>query len=105
MTINDIYVYCFRNLERMYFKDTEKYDNLGIILGQMSPELFKNSKSADPAFYGDFKNEIKGIAGGKENYSFLDGLSTMKVILQQYNNKYGYELSNVLNDIDIFFDV
>jgi len=105
MSIFDIYKQLFKILEKMYFKDTNRYDMLGIILGEMSPELFTNSYSADTAFFEDFEKRMINIFGNLSGtgYKLSEGIQVLKSILQDYNEKYGYNLINVMADFDIFF--
>lgn len=102
MTNNELYLFIFEKLDNMYFSNESKYDKLGIILGQMSPDTFVDCESADPAVKEEFNNLLKKKFDGNE-YSEDDGKEIAKIFLGNYLTKYGYEIDNVLKDIDMFF--
>jgi len=79
-----IYKEIFRRMEELYFSDKEKYDSFGIILGQMSPDTFLYSKSADSAWFSEFNEEMQKI----ENPTLHDGYRVLKKMIGEYNHRH-----------------
>ena len=75
MTTFELYLEAFKKLEKLFFSDREKYDNFGILLGQMSPYIFSNTYSADPAWFIDFSKKLK--SRNKTNPTVQDGLDVI----------------------------
>lgn len=81
--IFEIYKEIFRRMEELYFSDREKYDSFGIILGQMSPDTFSDSYSADPAWFSEFRGKMQEI----ENPNLQDGYYVIREMLGKYNHE------------------
>ena len=81
--IFEIYKELFRRMNELYFSDKEKYDSFGIILGQISPNTFADSCSADPAWFSEFKAKMQKV----ENPILQDGYYILKGMIEKYNHE------------------
>ena len=91
----EIYSEVFCRLNDLYFSDREKYDGFGILLGQMSPNIFAKSYSVDPAWFSEFSKKLNML--NKINLTVNDGLDIMYNMLSEYNHP-PYEVKVVLEN-------
>lgn len=91
----DIYLEVFNKLNNLYFSDKQKYDNFGILLGQMSPDTFENSYSADPAWFSSFSKNLDSL--NIDIPTVKDGLDVMFNMILEYNHP-PYNISSVIED-------
>lgn len=92
-----IYKEIFKKMEKLYFSDKEKYNSFGIILGQMSPDIFSDSKSADSAWFSEFNALMQKI----ENQTLQDGYRVLKKMIGEYDHA-PYDIDSFVRD---FFEV
>lgn len=95
MNTFEIYLKVFDKMNELYFSNREKYDNFGILLGQMSPYIFSNSYSADSAWFVDFSKNLE--SKNKKNPTVRDGLDVIHEMILDYNNE-SYNIKNFVND-------
>ena len=95
MNAFEIYEKVFEKMNGLYFSDREKYDNFGILLGQMSPYIFSNTYSADPAWFIDFSKKLQ--SKNKTNPTIQDGLDVIYEMILDYNNE-SYNIKDFVND-------
>lgn len=92
-----IYKEIFKKMEELYFSDKEKYNSFGIILGQMSPDIFSDSKSADSAWFSEFDALMQEF----ENPTLHDGYRVLEKMVGEYNHA-SYDIGSFMRD---FFEV
>ncbi|MBQ3799128.1 MAG: hypothetical protein II837_02420 [Treponema sp.] len=85
----------FKKMDKLYFSNRKKYDSFGILLGQMSPEIFSNSYSADSSWFFQFSQNMN--AKNKKTTTIKDGLDVMYNMLQAYNHS-PYNIKSFLDD-------
>lgn len=95
MKIFEIYLEVFNKLNELYFSNRKKYDSFGILLGQMSPDIFSNSYSADSAWFSEFSKGINAL--NKKNPTIKEGLDVMFDMIQEYNHA-PYNIEAFLDD-------
>lgn len=92
------FVTLYRFLDNLYKK--EQNDSLGTLLGDMNPDLFVNSISADPAVYEDFYDCAKECyESSRTSDARTAFLSSMK-FLRMYHDEFGSELQDVIKAMD-----
>jgi hypothetical protein len=96
MTIKEAYIYMLKVLE-VYWEKTHN-DELGSLLGQLNPFLFRDEKPADPAAWDDWLKAVREITYGniltKEQM-----LKAMVLLLEEYNDYQGFDLVDVIEDL------
>ena len=90
-----IYLEVFNKLNDLYFSNKQKYNNFGILLGQMSPNTFKDSYSADAAWFLSFSKKLSSL--NKKMPTVNDGLDVMYSMIQEYNHP-PYNISSIIED-------
>jgi hypothetical protein len=73
-------------------------DSVGSLLSDLSPFIFKDSISADPAAYDDFCDCFAKTAKGREVDDVDAGYQAAKLFLQFYNDEFGFELEDLIRD-------
>lgn len=73
-------------------------DSVGCLASDLSPYIFKDSKSADPAAYDDFCDCFAKTAKGREVDDVDVGYQAAKSFLQFYNDEFGFEIENLIHD-------
>ena len=102
MNAFEIYKNVFEKLDGLYFSDREKYDNFWILLGQMSPDIFSDSCSADPAWFIDFSKKLE--SKNKNNPTVQDGLDVIYEMILEYNNE-SYNIKNFVEDYKKLYEL
>lgn len=95
MNTFEIYEKVFDKMNELYFSNRQKYDNFGILLGQMSPHTFSNTYSADPAWFIDFSKKLQ--SKNKTNPIVQDGLDVIYEMVLDYNNE-AYNIKDFIDD-------
>lgn len=91
----EIYLEVFNKMNELYFSNRQKYDNFGILLGQMSPNIFKDSYSADPSWFSLFSQNLTLL---NENMPTVkDGLNVMYNMILEYDHP-PYNISSFIED-------
>ena len=71
-------------------------DSVGSLLSDLSPFIFKDTISADPAAYDDFCDCFAKTANRREVDDVDVGYQAAELFLQFYNNEFGFELENLI---------
>lgn len=102
MTTFELYLEAFKKLEKLFFSDREKYDNFGILLGQMSPYIFSNTYSADPAWLIDFSRKLQ--SKNKAKPTVQDALDVIYELILDYNDE-TYNIKNFVDDYKKLYEL
>lgn len=102
MNTTKIYLESFNKLNELYFSNKEKYDGFGILLGQMSPDIFFDSCSADSAWFIDFSKKLE--SKNKNNPTVRDGLDVIYEMILEYNNE-SYNIKNFIDDYKKLYEL
>ena len=96
MTIKEAYIYMLRVLET-YWEKTHN-DELGSLLGELNPFLFRDERPADPAAWDDWMNAVREITS-ENNLTKEQMLKAMILLLEEYNNYQGFDMVDVIEDL------
>jgi hypothetical protein len=88
----------FKILEIQYEK--AKAAPLGVLLGDMNPDLFLEGISADPATYEDFYDCIKDNYSSTYTADVRTAFLAAMQFLRKYQEDFGFELRDVIKAMD-----
>ena len=79
------------------YYDMTKNDDLGAILGSISPKLFVDGEPADPASWHDWEDSIHKVTT-KELINCMEALQAVREFLNLYQVEFGYNLVWLLEE-------
>lgn len=96
ITTKQAYYTMFFMLDKYY--ESNPFDDLGSLLGDISPFIFGGSKSADPAAFEDFE-EILNADTGSQDITFENAFNAVKLFLGKYENDFEYNLGKIIGKL------
>jgi hypothetical protein len=93
LTIKEAYLAMYCMMENFY--KITKVDDLGALLGSFNPYLFEGGMPADDAAWDDWKSCVEKVST-QDYLSEKQAYDAMILIIKLYNDKFGFELKEVL---------
>ena len=100
ITVIQSFYAMFYLLDNYY--DRKKIDDLGAMLGSMSPDLFDGDMPADIAIWHEWLAIVKEVAQSDMEVDCLDDIlayESMLAFLNYYNREFGVNIDIVIEDL------
>ncbi len=101
MNYFEFYKQNFDLMDKLYFTDTDKYDEMGILLSMMDPSICTGESSADDCFFYEFERKLKEL--NKTEYKQEDGLKILIEIAATYEDC--LDINQFLNDLKKLYNI
>ncbi len=101
MNYFEFYKQNFDLMDKLYFTDTDKYDEMGILLSTMDPSICTGESSADDWFFYEFERKLKEL--NKTEYKQEDGLKILIEIATTYEDC--LDINQFLNDLKKLYNI